>query len=352
MSLIMENEMFCFPLPIPLHGYSSSYIHPEEIEPTIIDHPLFFPFDDQEDTAMDESPSPTSSFPCLLPENPNLQETLFPELGFLESLEDVTGYHLPPDPCALLSNELSLSLGSSRPAMDGLQAMGSRRWLRNPLQSKYMAAMEQVLAEVAGFALESHNENDGSTSSSCSSERCDGRSSLGFAEKKKLIAMLETLEEGYNRCLHELQTAVSNFHAVTNSQVGQFAAHLALRAISRLHDSLRDKLTAQILSPDHPTADNDRSLPSPQKRSVRGLPEKSVSVLRAWMFQNFLHPYPKDSEKQFLAMKSGLTRSQVSNWFINARVRLWKPMIEEMHSEVCKKVQSGETKDWGCLKPA
>ena len=24
---------------------------------------------------------------------------------------------------------------------------------------------------------------------------------------------------------------------------------------------------------------------------------------------------------------------QVSNWFINARVRLWKPMIEEMYKE-------------------
>lgn len=26
-------------------------------------------------------------------------------------------------------------------------------------------------------------------------------------------------------------------------------------------------------------------------------------------------------------------RTQVSNWFINARVRLWKPMIEEMYKE-------------------
>jgi Homeobox KN domain len=26
---------------------------------------------------------------------------------------------------------------------------------------------------------------------------------------------------------------------------------------------------------------------------------------------------------------------QISNWFINARVRLWKPMIEEMYKEEC-----------------
>jgi hypothetical protein len=37
-----------------------------------------------------------------------------------------------------------------------------------------------------------------------------------------------------------------------------------------------------------------------------------------------------------LAKQTGLTRSQVSNWFINARVRLWKPMVEEMYAEEMK----------------
>ncbi|KAJ7296369.1 hypothetical protein O6H91_Y127900 [Diphasiastrum complanatum] len=68
-------------------------------------------------------------------------------------------------------------------------------------------------------------------------------------------------------------------------------------------------------------------------RPQRGLPERSVSVLRAWLFEHFLHPYPKDADKIMLARQTGLTRSQVSNWFINARVRLWKPMVEEMYQE-------------------
>uniref|UniRef100_A0A0A9DF49 Kip1 n=1 Tax=Arundo donax TaxID=35708 RepID=A0A0A9DF49_ARUDO len=68
-------------------------------------------------------------------------------------------------------------------------------------------------------------------------------------------------------------------------------------------------------------------------RPLRGLPEGSVAVLRAWLFDHFLHPYPDDGEKLWLAVSTGLSRSQITTWFINARVRLWKPMIEEMYNE-------------------
>nr|AFK40794.1 unknown [Medicago truncatula] len=34
-----------------------------------------------------------------------------------------------------------------------------------------------------------------------------------------------------------------------------------------------------------------------------------------------------------LVRQTGLTRNQVANWFINARVRLWKPMVEEIYKE-------------------
>ncbi|KAK1373886.1 BEL1-like homeodomain protein 9 [Heracleum sosnowskyi] len=56
-----------------------------------------------------------------------------------------------------------------------------------------------------------------------------------------------------------------------------------------------------------------------------------LTALRAWLFEHFLHPYPTDTDKLMLAKQTGLSRNQVSNWFINARVRLWKPMVEEIH---------------------
>ncbi|GJM96503.1 hypothetical protein PR202_ga13343 [Eleusine coracana subsp. coracana] len=73
-------------------------------------------------------------------------------------------------------------------------------------------------------------------------------------------------------------------------------------------------------------------------RPQRGLPERSVNILRAWLFEHFLHPYPSDADKHLLARQTGLSRNQVSNWFINARVRLWKPMIEEMYQQECREL--------------
>ncbi|CAH9069433.1 unnamed protein product [Cuscuta europaea] len=76
-------------------------------------------------------------------------------------------------------------------------------------------------------------------------------------------------------------------------------------------------------------------------RPQRGLPERSVNILRSWLFEHFLHPYPSDADKHLLARQTGLSRNQVSNWYINARVRLWKPMVEEMYQQEAKEDNGG-----------
>mmetsp|Transcript_24819 Transcript_24819/g.47063 ORF Transcript_24819/g.47063 Transcript_24819/m.47063 type:complete len:625 (+) Transcript_24819:2-1876(+) len=54
---------------------------------------------------------------------------------------------------------------------------------------------------------------------------------------------------------------------------------------------------------------------------------RATAMLRDWLYQHFLHPYPSNADKQKLSRATQLTRTQVSNWFINARVRLWRPLI-------------------------
>jgi len=57
-------------------------------------------------------------------------------------------------------------------------------------------------------------------------------------------------------------------------------------------------------------------------------------ILSTWLWEHFyptetrLKPIPTRAEKEELARQTGLTTTQVGDWFVNARARLWKPYIE------------------------
>ncbi|OVA11348.1 Homeobox domain [Macleaya cordata] len=271
------------------------------------------------------------------------------------------------------SKVLSLGFGSYRPVQLSQVLSGS----------KYLRVVQQILAEIARHSIGNLDLQTGidpklSFSSSCTAEwgisvnRSDNFPYFGGenrseeqmdltlqkqkaeAKKAQLLSLLQVVDSRYNQCLDEIHTVVSAFHAATELDP-QVHARFALQTISVLYKNLRGRIANQIVQTGKCVGSGctgeKTSFESSfiQKQWVmqqlkrkdhqswrpqRGLPEKSVSVLRAWLFQNFLHPYPRDTEKHLLAIRSGLTRSQVSNWFINARVRLWKPMIEEMYSEV------------------
>ncbi|XP_076044125.1 homeobox protein PKNOX1-like [Oratosquilla oratoria] len=63
-----------------------------------------------------------------------------------------------------------------------------------------------------------------------------------------------------------------------------------------------------------------------QKRGV--LPKHATAVMKAWLFQHIVHPYPSEDEKRQIAAQTHLTLLQVNNWFINARRRILQPMID------------------------
>ncbi|CAK4706212.1 hypothetical protein AeMF1_009621 [Aphanomyces euteiches] len=53
-------------------------------------------------------------------------------------------------------------------------------------------------------------------------------------------------------------------------------------------------------------------------------------VLREWFDAHFHHPYPSEEEKERLRHDGGITLDQVNNWFINTRVREWKPKLHQI----------------------
>lgn len=188
-------------------------------------------------------------------------------------------------------------------------------------------------------------------------------------KKAKLLNMLDEVEQRYRHYHHQMQTVIRWLEQAAGIGSAKTYTALALQTISKQFRCLKDAIIGQIRSASKTLGEEDslggkiegsrlkfvdnqlRQQRALQQlgmiqhnawRPQRGLPERAVSVLRAWLFEHFLHPYPKDSDKMMLAKQTGLTRSQVSNWFINARVRLWKPMVEEMYLEEIKEHEQNE----------
>lgn len=260
---------------------------------------------------------------------------------------------------------------------------------RNIPNSKYLKAAQQLLDEVVNMrrSLKQRDSKkdservpkevdgvakNGASVPSASSNAQDSTSNpieLSSSEKQelqnkmtKLLSMLDEIDRRYRQYFHQMQIVVSSFDVIAGCGAAKPYTALALQTISRHFRCLRDAINGQIRFTQRSLGEHDGSANSKgvgisrlrfvdqqlrQQRALqhlgmmqqhtwrpqRGLPESSVTILRAWLFEHFLHPYPKDSDKIMLARQTGLTRSQVSNWFINARVRLWKPMVEEMYKE-------------------
>ncbi|KAM1760116.1 hypothetical protein ACFX14_003039 [Malus domestica] len=275
-----------------------------------------------------------------------------------------------------------------------LSPYGMSSMARTISHNKYLKAAQQLLDEVVNVqkALKQHDreknqsthdhqksfkegddgsKNDLESGVSTNPQELASNSTceLSHAEKQelqskltKLLSMLDEVDRRYKQYYHQMQIVVSSFDVIAGIGSAKPYTAVALQTISRHFRCLRDAITGQIRATRKSLGEQGASgsmkgvgisrlryvdqhlrqqralqqlgmMQQHAWRPQRGLPESSVSILRAWLFEHFLHPYPKDSDKILLARQTGLTRSQVSNWFINARVRLWKPMVEEMYKE-------------------
>ncbi|XP_027343378.1 BEL1-like homeodomain protein 9 [Abrus precatorius] len=194
-------------------------------------------------------------------------------------------------------------------------------------------------------------------------------SRLDYQQKKaKLLYMQEEVTRQCKQYHQQMQMVVSSFESVAGLSSATPYISLALKSVSKHFKCLKHsiseqlKLISEVLGEDSSIPKTSTSSKGdtnvarlrcmdqsfqkskcgrgttdflePQQhvwRPQRGLPERAVAILKAWLFEHFLHPYPTDTDKHMLATQTGLSRNQVSNWFINARVRVWKPMVEEIH---------------------
>lgn len=188
--------------------------------------------------------------------------------------------------------------------------------------------------------------------------------------KVKLLSMLDEVDVRYTRYCERMQTMVNLFDSIVGYGAALSYTTLARKAMSSHFKCIKNAIVKQLRATCQALGEKDITCarggvgltkgetPRLKKleqnfrqqkavhhmgisefdawRPQRGLPDRSVNILRAWMFEHFLNPYPSDADKYLLSRQTGLSKNQVSNWFINARVRLWKPMVEEMYQKEAK----------------
>ncbi|KZV20212.1 hypothetical protein F511_01069 [Dorcoceras hygrometricum] len=204
--------------------------------------------------------------------------------------------------------------------------------------------------------------------------------------KIKLLSLLDEVDARYTRYFEQMQAIVNSFDSVLGHGASSTYTVLAQKAMSRHFRCIKDAIASELRQCCEALGEKDVTggsgltkgetprlkileqkyrrqkavehmgmLDAESWRPQRGLPERSVNILRSWLFEHFLHPYPSEADKHLLSRQTGLSKNQVlitisllvskidvSNWFINARVRLWKPMVEEMYQKEFKdEVQHG-----------
>uniref|UniRef100_A0A7N0UAH4 Homeobox domain-containing protein n=1 Tax=Kalanchoe fedtschenkoi TaxID=63787 RepID=A0A7N0UAH4_KALFE len=277
----------------------------------------------------------------------------------------------PARPRDLARGGLSLSLSSDRPRCIGrdspVRAREAWRGSAVPLgpftgyasilsRSRFLKPAQDLLDELCG--VDSRPVNRSSFHGFCDSAGIVSMD-LDDVAGNKDSGLILLLDEVFKRCkqyCQHLQSVVASFETVPGLGNAAPYTSFALGTMAQQFRCLKktiferarvvgeaigyegvNSLTLGCREP-HQSSENWKpvqtspSLQHPVWRSQRGLPAHAVTVFKNWLFEHFLHPYPSDTDKNLLAQRTGLSRNQVSNWFINARVRLWKPLVEEIHT--------------------
>lgn len=129
------------------------------------------------------------------------------------------------------------------------------------------------------------------------------------------------VEQRYRQYHHQMQIVISSFEQAAGYGAAKSYTSLALKTISKQFRCLKDSICGQIRATSKALGEDDNCLGVKvegssrlryvdhhlrQQRALqqlgmiqvqpnawrpqRGLPERAVSILRAWLFEHFLHP--------------------------------------------------------------
>ncbi|CDF41034.1 unnamed protein product [Chondrus crispus] len=156
------------------------------------------------------------------------------------------------------------------------------------------------------------------------------------------VALKNSLMESLANVRHMAQDAVAEMETNLAQQL-----HFRIVPPEEVHNRLRyivsrfSKTRKEILHKYRGYVRNRRWIENIATRQRRGcLTHRQNNILRLWLFTHFSNPYPDVHEKRQLMRETELSATQVNNWLINARSRVWKPTVDMMSGDRVKQEMS------------
>jgi hypothetical protein len=80
---------------------------------------------------------------------------------------------------------------------------------------------------------------------------------------------------------------------------------------------------------------NTENAKSQGRGRSNSLPGNVVGYLKAWLMSSdhINHPYPTEKEKAQMVADTGIELKRLNNWFVNNRIRYWKPRMEALQRQ-------------------
>ena len=149
------------------------------------------------------------------------------------------------------------------------------------------------------------------------------RAPLSKESKAKARSELQTSVDEFlvkrRELLDKLKTAAGKAAAANPRGVKSIPQPALLAPFEASFDAALDRARVRV-----------EGLTRPPQRAAN----KQTEILKKWLYEHFDSPFPSDQEKLDLAELVGCSRRQIQNWFINARVRHWRPMVWRLAARI------------------
>lgn len=144
-----------------------------------------------------------------------------------------------------------------------------------------------------------------------------------FNQNPYVLSVRQTILTRYYSAMNNLNNIENTFLMRGSNNLHTLSMINSLAFYYKLNIKLEcEKVLRDVISQVSQYSFNNRIRTNGKgKGQARRLPDQSTRTLKKWYSDHCDHPYPSKQEKAYLMSVTGLNMKQITNWFINKRVR-------------------------------